>query len=208
MDCNSIVPPPLPDDVNAGELTILTTSSSFSSISSLSSRLRRSTPPPAPLSARDEGVVIEAGMTFVLGHKAVRPLPSAHHFRARPAHTMDNTGSSALSNAIKEFLGRTDHVMNEWNRTAVSSSSRQRNAQHKSYSTRSLSEMRFRRTPSFHSVYSGGSRDGSRDGDFDWFDSSKDRSNFGSCHNLNDEVFFRPLPLLPSQVDFIELFSF
>ena len=55
----------------------------------------------------------------------------------------------------------------------------------KSCSTRSFVEVRpprQRRTPSFHSVYSGGSRDGDSG---DWAD-SQDREDFSSCQDLYD----------------------
>ena len=55
----------------------------------------------------------------------------------------------------------------------------------KSCSTRSLSELRNqrqRRTPSFHSIGSGGSRDGDSG---EWLD-SQDREDFGSCHDIYD----------------------
>ena len=91
-----------------------------------------STPPPTPPRSQGGGgggggVVIQAGMSFALDdRKHPHPQRSAslhqrpptgirQHFRAEAAHTADGTGSSALSNAIREFLGRTDHVMNEWN---------------------------------------------------------------------------------------------
>ena len=190
------------------------------SISSRSrSSCRRSTPPPAPLTPRDEGVVIQAGMSFVLGHKTVRSASVSavtnqvhysstsstgrrahtgvkHHFRPLPAHTMADTTSSLLSRAIRDFLGRTDHVMNEWkslgagrSRSVGPSSSGRR------YSMRSLSSSRYSssdpssavglsfdrlrppysRVPSFHSVHS----------------SSAD-TDFGSCQDLND---YEELPL-------------
>ena len=87
--------------------------------SSASSRFRhRSTPPLLlrPRPTHDEGVVIQAGMTLVLDRKpSIRQRGIRQHFRAQAAHATDGTTSSALSNAIQEFLGRTDHVMNEWN---------------------------------------------------------------------------------------------
>lgn len=77
-----------------------------------------------PVDVRDEGVVIEAGMSFLLGAKSARrPAASVapkrrveHHFRPVAAHTLNETHSSALTGAIKEFLARTDHVSNEWKR--------------------------------------------------------------------------------------------
>lgn len=129
---------------------------------------RRSTPPPAPLAARDEGVVIQAGMSFVLGHKTVRSASVSaigtttqvtngrktgvrQHFRPLPAHTMADTTSSALTRAIRDFLGRTDHVINEWNQTSKSGHQRSRSSTRsccqpvgqRRFSTRSLSSSRY-----------------------------------------------------------------
>lgn len=159
---------------------------------------RRSTPPPAPLAPRDEGVVIQAGMSFVLGHKAVRSssvsaIPTTpgtrrtgirQHFRPLPAHTMADTTSSVLTRAIRDFLGRTDHVMNEWNLAKdgqVRSRSSTRAQPPRRFSTRSLSSSRysssdpssndlvpFSRVPSFQSIRSTADTD------------------FGSCQDLND----------------------
>ena len=200
---------------------------------SISSRLpyqlrRRSTPPPAPLTARDESVVIEAGMSFVLGHKTVcsdrpgrlvRSAGVSHHLRPMAAHTMADTNSSALSSAIKEFLGRTDHVMNEWKQIgggrdgAKRSRSWVRNTTRKSASTRSLSTnnryldssagCRYSRALSFHSVKSSGSAD-------------DDTDNFGSCQDLDDQevspspslsVPLRPSPSLSVPLRRTEAFS-
>lgn len=187
---------------------------------------RRSTPPPAPLAARDEGVVIQAGMSFVLGHKAVRSSSVSaicvgntghpghpgrtsttssvrQHFRPLPAHTMAETTSSMLSRAIRDFLGRTDHVMNEWKHLGKDGGSQRSRSTTRScvphqsstrrFSARSLSSSRysstdtpssgagnefvvvgpFSRVPSFQSVQSTADTD------------------FGSCQDLNDydEVF-------------------
>jgi len=117
---------PIPEDGSDASLTLalspVLTSGFYSESlsSSVSSRCRgRSTPPPTPPTPNDEGVVIQAGMTFVMDRKdSIRHRPVTgirHHFRPLAAHTADGTTSSALSNAIQEFLGRTDHVMNEWN---------------------------------------------------------------------------------------------
>lgn len=185
------------------------------SLSSARRAGRRSTPPPAPLAPRDEGVVIQAGMTFVLGHKTVRSASVSaigtqasngrrtgvrQHFRPLPAHTMAETTSSALTRAIRDFLGRTDHVINEWNQTGKSgqrsrSSTRSccQPATQRRFSTRSLSSSRysssetpssseprplhFSRAPSFQSIRS--------------LQSTAD-TDFDSCQDLNDyeEVFY------------------
>ena len=127
-------------------------SQSVASRLSASGHIRRSTPPPAPLTRRDEGVVIRAGMSFALGHKIVRskttvdatagrqqrssrPTGVKQHFRPEAAHTVADTESSALSRAIRDFLGRTDHVMNEWNQLDKSRSSRSL-TRHRSTSSR------------------------------------------------------------------------
>ncbi len=178
------------------------------SVSARRSASRRSTPPPAPLAARDEGVVIQAGMSFVLGHKAVRSSSVSaiacttsptigrktgirQHFRPLPAHTMADTTSSVLTRAIRDFLGRTDHVMNEWKHLGkdggpVRSRSSTRVQQPRRFSTRSLSSSRysssdpssgpndvlaFSRVPSFQSIRS--------------LQSTND-TDFGSCQDLND----------------------
>ena len=182
------------------------------SVSARRSNSRRSTPPPAPLAARDEGVVIQAGMSFVLGHKAVRSSSVSaigaspatgrktgirQHFRPLPAHTMVDTTSSVLTRAIRDFLGRTDHVMNEWKHLGKDggpvrsrSSTRAQQQQPRRFSTRSLSSSRysssdpssgpndlapFSRVPSFQSIRS--------------LQSTAD-TDFGSCQDLNgyDEV--------------------
>jgi hypothetical protein len=61
----------------------------------------------------DAPVVFDAGMSFVIGVKnqAVR-----QKFKPRAAHLQSSTASSALSCKIKDFLHRTDHVMEEWKR--------------------------------------------------------------------------------------------
>ena len=178
------------------------------SVSARRSNSRRSTPPPAPLAARDEGVVIQAGMSFVLGHKAVRSSSVSaigaspatgrktgirQHFRPLPAHTMVDTTSSVLTRAIRDFLGRTDHVMNEWKHLGKDggpvrsrSSTRAQQQQPRRFSTRSLSSSRysssdpssgpndlapFSRVPSFQSIRS--------------LQSTAD-TDFGSCQDLND----------------------
>ena len=104
---------------------------------SVSSRLPRqlgrpcTPPPPFPRTPRDEGVVIEAGMSFILGSTTTatsfsssqsarlkppiqRRVGVRHHFKPMAAHTITDTRSSALSNAIHEFLDRSDHVASEW----------------------------------------------------------------------------------------------
>ena len=200
---------------------------------------RRSTPPPAPLSARDEGVVIQAGMSFVLGHKAVRsasvsaiggvvgsgsgrPSRSSttsaatgvrQHFRPLPAHTMADTTSSLLSRAIRDFLGRTDHVMNEWkhlgkegsggvqrSRSSTRSYVAPQSGGHRRFSARSLSSSRYSSSDSPSSgnefVVVGPF---SRVPSFQSVRSTAD-TDFGSCQDLNDydEVFPHfSLSLLP-----------
>lgn len=61
----------------------------------------------------DAPVVFDAGMSFVIGVKnqAVR-----QKFRPTAAHLHSSTASSTLSCKIKDFLRRTDHVMEEWKR--------------------------------------------------------------------------------------------
>lgn len=201
---------------------------------------RRSTPPPAPLSARDEGVVIQAGMSFVLGHKAVRsasvsaigpvggsgqrPSRSSttttsaaattgirQHFRPLPAHTMADTTSSLLTRAIRDFLGRTDHVMNEWkhlgkdgpggvqrSRSSTRSYVPPRSSgqqQQRRFSARSLSSSRYSSSESPSSGGAGGAGgvnefvvvNGpfSRVPSFQSVRSTAD-TDFGSCQDLND----------------------
>jgi hypothetical protein len=195
---------------------------------------RRSTPPPAPLSARDEGVVIQAGMSFVLGHKAVRsasvsaigPVGSGQrpsrssttttsaatgirqHFRPLPAHTMADTTSSLLTRAIRDFLGRTDHVMNEWkhlgkdgpggvqrSRSSTRSYVPPRSSgqqQQRRFSARSLSSSRYSSSESPSSGGAGGVNEFvvvngpfSRVPSFQSVRSTAD-TDFGSCQDLND----------------------
>lgn len=195
---------------------------------------RRSTPPPAPLAPRDEGVVIEAGMSFVLGHKTVRSssvsaigtgtAPPKHHssrrtgvrqhFRPVPAHAMNDTSSSALTRAIREFLGRTDHVINEWNsrsseignnnskwpaRSRSSTRSSSDSYAQRRYSTRSLSSSG-RYSSSDTSPHQPPGRVGSAFSRAPSFQSIRSihsdteaDTDFGSCQDLNDypaEVFF------------------
>lgn len=61
----------------------------------------------------DAPVVFNAGMSFVMGVKnqAVR-----QQFKARAAHLHSSTASSVLSSKIRNFLHKTDHVMEEWKR--------------------------------------------------------------------------------------------
>lgn len=202
---------------------------------------RRSTPPPAPLAARDEGVVIQAGMSFVLGHKAVRsssvsaicvgsaanrasrPTTSTgvrQHFRPLPAHTMADTTSSKLSRAIRDFLGRTDHVMNEWKHLGKEAGGSQRSrsttrsyAAHQSggsrrFSARSLSSSRYSSTDSPSSGAAAANEfvvvgPFSRVPSFQSVQSTAD-TDFGSCQDLNDydEVSHPLLCLLTSKDPF------
>ena len=178
---------------------------------------RQDNPPPTPQDPREEGVVIEAGMSFVMAPKSAshhnlhRPTPSyrrvgvSHHFRPLAAHTVTETHSSALSNAIHEFLSRTDHVMNEWKRLGKEDPGR--SIQRSRSTTRSLClparkttnyrsssvSSRYtkscyesggtgaRRVPSFHSVHSSGSKE-----DVDWH--SAEDSEFFDIDDTNDEV--------------------
>jgi myosin-18 len=61
----------------------------------------------------DAPVVFDAGMSFVIGVKnqAVR-----QQFKPRAAHLHSSTASSVLSSKIRNFLRKTDHVMEEWKR--------------------------------------------------------------------------------------------
>lgn len=61
----------------------------------------------------DAPVVFNAGMSFVMGVKnqAVR-----QQFKPRAAHLHSSTASSVLSSKIRNFLRKTDHVMEEWKR--------------------------------------------------------------------------------------------
>lgn len=61
----------------------------------------------------DAPVVFDAGMSFVIGMKnqAVR-----QQFKPRAAHLHSSTASSILSSKIRNFLHKTDHVMEEWRR--------------------------------------------------------------------------------------------
>lgn len=109
-------------------------------------RRRASCAAPDGSPTHDEGVIIEAGLSFVLPSKSAshrhvaqrlavssssgsgggggvgvggsggqsRRVGVSHHFRPMAAHAVERTQSSALSRSIREFLGRTDHVMNEW----------------------------------------------------------------------------------------------
>ena len=127
------------NDPISEEVSVKSSRSVSTSSSSRKGRNRLGTPPPAPFTPRpDEGVVIQAGMSFALGRKSspevigVTSLSERrkgnttavrHHFQPIPAHAMKGTQSEALTKAIKDFLGRTDHVMNEWQRIGRSSSS-------------------------------------------------------------------------------------
>ena len=119
---------------------------------------------------------------------------------------MANTTSSLLSRAIRDFLGRTDHVMNEWKHLGKEGGGVQRSRSstrsyvppQRRFSARSLSSSRysssdspssanefvvvgpFSRVPSFQSVRSTADTD------------------FGSCQDLNDydEVSFTCFLLL------------
>jgi myosin-18 len=64
-------------------------------------------------SKEDAPVVFDAGMSFVMGVKnqAVR-----QQFKPKAAHLQSSTASSALSSKIRDFLRKTDHVMEEWKR--------------------------------------------------------------------------------------------
>lgn len=172
-------------------------------------RTRCSTPPPrAAFCPRDEGVVIQAGMSFVLAPRTTTAVRSAsayslaataqrsvrQHFRPLPAHTMSNTTSSALTRSIREFLGRTDHIMNEWKmlgreepgsgglkrsrsstRTVPLHSIRRSSLRSSSISSseRPFQSECFRRlrAPSFQSLAD---------------DKSSGDTDFGSCQDLND----------------------
>ena len=186
---------------------------------------RVATPPPrftGPLAPRDEGVVIQAGMSFVLGQRKIRPsqslaaMPSAaaasgrrsvrQHFRPVAAHTMEDTTSSALSRTIREFLGRTDHVMNEWAQlgredpSGLASVKRSRSSTRsvplhhstRRYSVRSLSSSRY---SSSDFVQQDRFRPAPRPqsslvDEPDTNDKSSADTDFGSCQDLNeyDEV--------------------
>ncbi|KAK2710416.1 hypothetical protein QYM36_011813, partial [Artemia franciscana] len=61
----------------------------------------------------NESVVINAGMSFLMGSRK-RPVGVKHHFSTAPAHKLDKTVSAKLTKSVKEFLSRTDHVMEEW----------------------------------------------------------------------------------------------
>lgn len=186
---------------------------------------RGATPPPRTngfLPPQDEGVVIQAGMSFVLGQRKIRssqslaamPSSSANftgrrsvrqHFRPVPAHAMADTSSADLTRSIREFLGRTDHVMNEWiqlgredgsglpsvKRSRSSTRSVPLNHSTRRYSVRSLSSSRYSdvveqerfrqlRGPSFQSLVD----------ESDPNDKSNADTDFGSCQDLNeyDEV--------------------
>ena len=93
-----------------------------------------------------------------------------------------------LIDSCMSWRARVKNVKNKENYTNGGRNSDVR----KSFSTRSLAEfrnLRRTRTPSFHSVYSGGSRDGDSG---DWPD-SQEREDFGSCQDLydGDVVHFR-----------------
>ncbi|XP_071448574.1 unconventional myosin-XVIIIa isoform X3 [Hetaerina americana] len=70
--------------------------------------------------ARDEPVVFDAAMSFLLGRTSPTPgrgsIPVRQAVRPTPSHRMADTVSSALSDKISDFLKRTDHVMDEWKR--------------------------------------------------------------------------------------------
>ncbi|XP_046385323.1 unconventional myosin-XVIIIa isoform X7 [Ischnura elegans] len=134
-------PPPYSDRSRS-----VTPSSSYFGDTGYPSRGYSPFPPPAPLShssstesfprrvfpqagaragevagvARDEPVVFDAAMTFLLGRTSPAPgrgsIPIRQAVRPTPSHRMAETVSSALSNKISDFLKRTDHVMDEWKR--------------------------------------------------------------------------------------------
>lgn len=60
----------------------------------------------------DSPVVIDAGLSFDL----VRSSSVRQQIKSLPAFATENTSSNNLSAKIAEFLGRTDHVMEEWKR--------------------------------------------------------------------------------------------
>ena len=189
-------------DANQTELSlafspVLTTGYYSQSLSqSVASRLRRSTPPPAALTPRDEGVVIRAGMTFALGHKIVRSKTTVdatagrrltgvrQHFQPEAAHTVADTESSALSRAIRDFLGRTDHVMNEWNQLEKSRSSRSL-TRRRSTSSRYSSISRSLSLSSRYSSEEATSNDIGPATASDWH--SVVDTDFGSCQELDRE---------------------
>lgn len=61
----------------------------------------------------DAPVVFDAGMSFVIG---VKNQTVRQKFKPRAAHLHSSTASSTLSCKIKDFLHRTDHMMEEWKR--------------------------------------------------------------------------------------------
>ena len=68
--------------------------------------------------------------------RSSRPTEVKQHFRPEAAHTVADMESSALSRAIRDFLGRADDDMNEWSQLNKSRSSR-RLTRHRSTSSRS-----------------------------------------------------------------------
>lgn len=61
----------------------------------------------------DAPVVFDAGMSFVMG---VKNQTVRQQFKPRAAHLQSSTASSVLSSKIRDFLRKTDHVMEEWKR--------------------------------------------------------------------------------------------
>ena len=57
--------------------------------------------------------MFNANMSFIMG---VKNQPVRQEFKPIAAHTEPITASSTLSSKIKDFLKRTDHVMEEWKR--------------------------------------------------------------------------------------------
>ncbi|KAL3271768.1 hypothetical protein HHI36_022238 [Cryptolaemus montrouzieri] len=60
----------------------------------------------------DSSIVLDANLSFVLGCKA----KLRQHVKPIPAYQTEGTSNNDLSNKIKNFLRRTDHVMDEWGR--------------------------------------------------------------------------------------------
>ncbi|XP_044763548.1 unconventional myosin-XVIIIa isoform X4 [Coccinella septempunctata] len=60
----------------------------------------------------DSSIVLDANLSFVLGCRT----KMRQNVKPIPAHQADGTANNALSSKIKNFLRRTDHVMDEWTR--------------------------------------------------------------------------------------------
>lgn len=223
----AIVLHPASDSVSEG-ISVKSSRSVSTSSSSRRGRNRIGTPPPAPLTPRpDEGVVIQAGMSFALGHRSTSEVIGVaslserrkgnttavrHHFQPIAAHAMKGTQSAALTKAIKDFLGRTDHVMNEWQKIGRSSSSvrceslsicaasRSRSVgrctsyagpmfynQRRASTTRSVSSGRFSSSEGVSSMHHASSFHSVHS----YGSADSQATDFGSCQDLNDygEVF-------------------